>query len=78
MPQGTVIESGYTPNKSEGSRYHTWRLNEDNLGFDDWLIISDEEAPAPVQDGRSYTLWTNANNNQLVVNEQRHGSLTRV
>jgi hypothetical protein len=40
----------------DGIRHHTWPFLEGDLGFEDTIIVSDEEAPAPQFDGFSYTL----------------------
>jgi hypothetical protein len=56
----------------DGRRFHTWPFNEDDLGFEDIIVVSDEIPPPPREDGRSYTLWTKAHEgNKLVVNGRR-------
>lgn len=56
----------------DGRRHHTWPFREVDLGFEDTIIISDEDVPPPQLNGKSYTLWTDAHkNNQLYIYGQR-------
>ncbi|KAF8851408.1 hypothetical protein BDZ45DRAFT_150850 [Acephala macrosclerotiorum] len=56
----------------DGRRYHTWPFNETDLEIADIIVVSDEVPPPPWEDGKSYTLWTTAHQeNNLVVNGRR-------
>lgn len=56
----------------DGRKHHTWPFSERDLGFEDIIIVSDEVPPPPQQEGRSYTLWTEAHErNQLFDNGKR-------
>jgi hypothetical protein len=45
------------------------------IGFEDIIIISDEMPPDPQYEGKSYTLWTEAHEqNELFINNQRSKS----
>lgn len=56
----------------DGRRHHTWPYSEQDIRFEDIIIVSDEVPPAPELDGKSYTLWTEAHEqNQLISNGQK-------
>lgn len=56
----------------DGPRRHSWPYREEVIAFEDTIIVSDEIPPAPQYDGKSYTLWTEAHEqNRLVVNNKR-------
>ena len=60
----------------EGGRYHDWPIQDDDeakdIQFEDIIIVSDEDIPAPQYNGVSYTLWTEAHvRNELYVGGQR-------
>ena len=73
--QETIVQDGRARDiGKDGRRHHTWPFREDDLGFEDIIIVSDEDVPTPQVDGRSYTLWTEAHqNNQLYIAGQRSG-----
>jgi hypothetical protein len=70
--QGTTLEENLMDIGKDGRRYHTWPFNEKELGFENLIIVSDEIPPPPRDDGRSYTLWTKAHeDNNLALNGKR-------
>lgn len=71
--QETIVQDGRTRDiGKDGRRHHTWPFRENELGFEDTIIVSEEDVPAPQLDGKSYTLWTEAHeNNLLYVNGHR-------
>ncbi|KAL5320456.1 hypothetical protein ACEPPN_011261 [Leptodophora sp. 'Broadleaf-Isolate-01'] len=72
IPKGTTLEDGQTCGLGkDGQRHHTWPYSEKNIDFEDIIVVSDEVPPAPQPDGKSYTLWTEAHeNNKLIVDVQ--------
>lgn len=53
-------------------RHHSWPLNEKKIRFEDVIIVSDETPPPPQLNGKSFTLWTKAHEeNRLTANNQR-------
>jgi len=60
-----------------GPSGHRWPFDEQDIGFEDIIIISDEVPPPPGEDGKSYTLWTVAHEkNQLFVNNEQRTSIS--
>lgn len=70
--QATTLEENLVDIGKDGQRYHTWPFNETDLEFEDIIVVSDEVPPPPWEDGKSYTLWTTAHQeNNLVINGRR-------
>jgi len=76
--QETIVQDGRARDiGKDGLRHHTWPFREDALGFEDVIIVSDEDVPAPQLEGRSYTLWTEAHqDDQLYIAGQRSRQFT--
>jgi len=55
----------------DGRRHHTWPYSENKIEFDDKIIVSDEVPPSPQLDGKSYTLWTEAHENNVLQHDGR-------
>lgn len=70
------MEKGHTCDiGKDGPSLHTWPYREEVIAFEDTIIVSDEVPPAPQCDGKSFTLWTEAHEqNQLIVNNKRRES----
>lgn len=59
----------------DGPSHHTWPYNDGEIEFEDTIIISDEVPPDRQYDGKSFTLWTEAHEqDRLIVNNERRGS----
>lgn len=67
------MENGQTSDVGQdGRRHHTWPYVEKDIEFEDIIVVSDEVPPASSLDGKSYTLWTEAHEqNQLVINGRK-------
>lgn len=62
----------------DGRRYHTWPASERDIGFEDIIVVSDENIPDPQLDGMSYTLWTEAHEkNELYIEGQRSKNIVQ-
>ena len=73
--QETILEENLVDIGKDGRRHHTWPFNERDLGFEDIIVVSDEYPPPPSEDGKSYTLWTTAHEeNNLVIDGKRRMS----
>ena len=63
MEDGQTCDIG-----KDGRRHHTWPHSDKDIEFEDIIVVSDEVPPTPQLDGKSYTLWTEAHEqNQLVL-----------
>ncbi|TVY50003.1 hypothetical protein LOCC1_G000105 [Lachnellula occidentalis] len=72
ISKNTELEEDLVDIGRDGRRHHTWPFSEDHIGFDNIIIISDELPPPPHTDGKSYTVWTTAHEqNQLIVGNER-------
>ncbi|KAF4624696.1 hypothetical protein G7Y89_g13472 [Cudoniella acicularis] len=73
IPRDKTFENSNGNNVGQdGRRHHTWKYREQDISFEDIIIVSEEVPPVPQYDGKSYTLWTEAHEqNQLVVDGQR-------
>ncbi|PMD33385.1 hypothetical protein L207DRAFT_535414 [Hyaloscypha variabilis F] len=73
IPKETIVQDGRARDiGKDGPRHHTWPFREDELGFEDTIVVSEEDIPAPQHEGRSYTLWTEAHqNDQLYIAGER-------
>jgi len=70
--QGTVVQNGQANSVDMEGLQHTWPLSEDNVGFEDLIIISEEDVPLPRPNVKSRTLWTlDHQDNNLYVDGQR-------
>ena len=67
MEDGQTCDIG-----KDGRRHHTWPHSDKDIEFEDIIVVSDEVPPTPQLDGKSYTLWTEAHEqNQLVLNGRK-------
>lgn len=58
-------------------RRHVWPFSDNDLEFKDIIVVSDEVPPPAWEDGKSYTLWTLAHQqNSLAVDGNRCMCLT--
>jgi hypothetical protein len=61
--QDTIIEYG-RPSIDVGAnntKYHDWEHGENDISFEDTIVVSREDIPPPCAiGGTSYTLWTKA------------------
>jgi hypothetical protein len=70
------LEDGQCGIGKDGRRHHTWPHSAEDIEFEDIIVVSDEVPPAPQLEGqlegKSYTLWTEAHEqNQLVLNGRK-------
>jgi hypothetical protein len=70
--QGTTLDGNLMEIERNAPRFHVWPFKDRDLEFEDIIVVSDEVPPPPWEDGKSYTLWTSAHQeNNLVVNGKR-------
>lgn len=55
----------------DGRKCHTWKFGEKEVDFEDIIVVSDE-VPRVLEDGKSFTLWTKAHEeNQLFIEDEK-------
>ncbi|KAK0120220.1 hypothetical protein ONS95_011626 [Cadophora gregata] len=68
IPNGIILENQSYDIATDEKKNHTWLSNDREIRFEDIIIVSDECPPAE-ENGRSYTLWTKAHEqNELFIN----------
>ena len=66
------MDSGSYDIGLDGRKWHDFTIQDTGLLFEDTIIVSDEVVPPSEKDGKSYTLWTEAHEqNQLSINGQK-------
>ena len=55
----------------DGRKCHIWKFGEKEVDFEDIIVVSDE-VPRVLEDGKSFTLWTKAHEeNQLFIEDEK-------